>query len=103
MLEQYFPVLVFIIIGCFCGLVPITIGSILGPKNPTVAKLSPYECGFDPFESARIKFDVRFYLIAILFIIFDLRSCIFIPMGCSIKEDGFWPGFVAMGMIFWSY
>ena len=72
MLESYLPILVFIIMGIGIGIGPIVAGFILGPHRPYVDKLKPYECGFDAFEDARMKFDVRFYLIAILFIIFDL-------------------------------
>ena len=97
MLEQYFPVLVFILIGCLCGVVPITIGSLLGPKNPTVAKLLPYECGFNPFENARMKFDVRFYLVAILFIIFDLEIVYLFPWAVTLNKIGH-AGFYAMGI-----
>lgn len=96
MLEEYFPILVFVIIGCFCGLVPITLGSILGPRNPNPAKLTPYECGFNAFETARIKFDVRYYLVAILFIIFDLEIVYLFPWGVSLDKIGD-AGFYAMG------
>ena len=71
-LEAYFPVLLFIVVGVGLGLALMTIGRVLGPNNPDPDKLSPYECGFEAFEDARMKFDVRYYLIAILFILFDL-------------------------------
>lgn len=97
MIEQYFPVLIFIIIGALCGLVPITIGFCLGPRRPNPAKNSPYECGFPPFENARRPFDVRFYLIAILFIIFDLEIVFLFPFAVALKQIG-WPGLCAMGI-----
>ncbi len=97
MIEQYFPVLIFIIIGALCGLVPITIGLCLGPRRSNPAKNSPYECGFPPFENARRPFDVRFYLIAILFIIFDLEIVFLFPFAVALKQIG-WPGLWAMGI-----
>jgi NADH-quinone oxidoreductase subunit A len=75
-LEAYFPVLLFILVGIGVGLVPMALGKILGPNKPDSEKVSPYECGFDAFEDARMKFDVRYYLIAILFIP--------LPMGCGV-------------------
>jgi NADH-quinone oxidoreductase subunit A len=66
MLETYFPVLVFILFAAAFGFIPIVAGWVLGPNKPDAEKLSPFECGFEPFEDARIKFDVRYYLLAIL-------------------------------------
>ena len=97
MIEQYLPILVFIILGILLGLVPITVGSILGPKRPTEEKNSPYECGFEPFGNARMKFDVRFYLIAILFIIFDLEIVFLFPFAVIFDSIG-WLGLYAMGL-----
>jgi len=97
MLDQYFPVFVFIIIGLIFGMVPIAMGALIGPRKPTKAKLSPYECGFDPFENARKKFDVRYYLVAILFIIFDLEIVFLFPWAVSLNEIGNL-GFYAMGV-----
>lgn len=97
MLEQYFPVIVFIILGALFGVIPIALGAILGPKRPDASKLSPYECGFPPFENARMKFDVRFYLIAILFIIFDLEIVFLFPWAVSLHNIGTL-GFAAMGL-----
>lgn len=97
MLEQYFPILIFIIIGALCGLIPITLGLCLGPRRPNPAKNSPYECGFPPFENARQQFDVRFYLIAILFIIFDLEIVFLFPFAVAFKKIG-WSGLCAMGL-----
>ena len=73
MLENYLPILIFMAISVGLGALLIGLGFLLSPKRPYPEKLSQYECGFAPFEDARIKFDVRFYLVAILFIIFDLE------------------------------
>jgi len=97
MIEQYFPILVFIILGALCGILPMTLGKGLGPNRPDPAKNSPYECGFEPFENARMKFDVRFYLVAILFIIFDLEIVFLFPWAVSLDKIG-WNGFYAMGV-----
>ncbi|MBK5913459.1 NADH-quinone oxidoreductase subunit A [Rhodocyclus purpureus] len=86
MLENYFPVFLFIIVGALVGALPMAIGWILGPSRPDSEKLSPYECGFEAFEDARMKFDVRFYLIAILFIIFDLEIAFLFPWATIFKE-----------------
>ena len=97
-LEQYLPVLLFIVVGLLVGVAPQVIGYLLGPKKPDAAKNSPYECGFEAFEDARMKFDVRYYLVAILFILFDLEIAFLFPWAVSLKEIGL-TGFVAM-MIF---
>jgi NADH-quinone oxidoreductase subunit A len=97
-LEQYLPVLLFILVGLGVGVAPQAIGFILGPRRPDAAKNSPYECGFEAFEDARMKFDVRYYLIAILFILFDLEIAFLFPWALSLKEIGF-IGFIDM-MIF---
>ncbi|MEY4676719.1 MAG: hypothetical protein RLZZ470_1226 [Pseudomonadota bacterium] len=97
-LEQYLPVLLFIVVGLLVGVAPQAIGYVLGPKKPDAAKNSPYECGFEAFEDARMKFDVRYYLVAILFILFDLEIAFLFPWAVSLKEIGM-TGFVAM-MIF---
>jgi NADH-quinone oxidoreductase subunit A len=98
MLTEYFPVLVFIIIGLVLGLVMLSAGSLLSQHHPDPVKNSPYECGFSPFESSRIPFDVRYYLVAILFIIFDLETAFFFPWAVVLRKLG-WFGFFAM-MIF---
>ncbi len=98
MLEQYFPILLFIIVGLGLGLLLLSLGSLLAPNRPNAAKLSPYECGFEAFEDARMKFDVRYYLVAILFILFDLEIAFLVPWAVVLPEIGF-EGFVAM-MIF---
>ena len=97
-LEQYLPVLLFILVGLGVGVAPQLIGYLLGPKRPDAAKNSAYECGFEAFEDARMKFDVRYYLIAILFILFDLEIAFLFPWALALKEIGF-IGFIDM-MIF---
>ena len=86
MLENYFPILVFAALGLVMGIAPIFIGWLLALKRPGAEKLSPYECGFEPFEDARIKFDVRYYLIAIIFILFDLEIAFLFPWATIFKE-----------------
>ena len=86
MLENYFPILVFVLVALVFGCMPILIGWLLGPNRPDSEKLSPFECGFEPFEDARIKFDVRYYLIAIAFIIFDLELAFMFPWAAIFKE-----------------
>jgi NADH-quinone oxidoreductase subunit A len=98
MLTEYFPILLFIIIGLAIGVGPILIGFLLGPRKPDSEKNSPYECGFEAFEDARMKFDVRYYLVAILFIIFDLEIAFLFPWAIVFTELGVF-GFTAM-MIF---
>ena len=100
MLTEYLPVLVFIAIGLVLGLVMLGAGSLLSTHKPDAAKNSPYECGFPAFENSRIPFDVRFYLVAILFIIFDLETAFFLPWALVLRQIG-WFGFSAM-MVFLS-
>jgi NADH-quinone oxidoreductase subunit A len=97
-LEQYLPVLLFILVGIAVGVGPMLIGKVLGPSRPDSEKLSPYECGFEAFEDARVQFDVRYYLVAILFILFDLEIAFLFPWAVSLKEIGFF-GFMSM-MVF---
>ncbi|NQW66126.1 MAG: NADH-quinone oxidoreductase subunit A [Burkholderiales bacterium] len=97
-LEQYLPVMLFILVGLLVGVVPQLIGFLLGPQRPDPAKNSPYECGFEAFDDARSKFDVRYYLVAILFILFDLEIAFLFPWAAALKEIGT-TGFMAM-MIF---
>lgn len=95
MLAEYLPILLFIGIATTIGIVLIVIGSILGPNRPNSEKLAPYECGFEAFEDARMKFDVRYYLVAILFIIFDLEIAFLFPWAVVLDELGMF-GFVSM-------
>lgn len=98
MLENYFPVLVFIAVGVIFGILPQLAGAILGPRKPSAAKNAPYECGFPAIADARMPFDVRFYLVAILFIIFDLETAFLFPWAVSLRDIGSF-GFYAM-MVF---
>lgn len=98
MLKEYFPILTFIVIGILVGIVPIALGAVLSPTKPDVEKNSPYECGFEPFADARSKFDVRYYLVAILFIVFDLEIAFLFPWAVVFNKIA-WPGFFA-GLIF---
>jgi len=95
MLDHYFPILLFILVGLAFGVVPMLAGWLLAPNRPNSEKLSPYECGFEAFEDARMKFDVRYYLIAILFILFDLEIAFLFPWAIVLKEIGLF-GFIAM-------
>jgi NADH-quinone oxidoreductase subunit A len=95
MLSQYLPVLIFILIGLGLGLAMMGAGSLFSIHKPDPEKNSPYECGFEPFENSRIPFDVRFYLVAILFIIFDLETAFFFPWAVALRKIG-WFGFFAM-------
>ena len=95
MLAEYFPILLFILVGLAVGVGPMVLGKLLGPSRPDPEKLSPYECGFEAFEDARMKFDVRYYLVAILFILFDLEIAFLFPWAVVINEIGL-AGFLAM-------
>jgi NADH-quinone oxidoreductase subunit A len=86
MLEYYFPVLVFIFVALIFGCVPIIVGRLVGPHRPDPEKLSAFECGFEAFEDARMKFDVRYYLVAIIFILFDLEIAFLFPWATIFKE-----------------
>ncbi|MBV8502253.1 MAG: NADH-quinone oxidoreductase subunit A [Paucibacter sp.] len=94
-LDQYLPVILFILVGVVIGVAPQVLGFLAGPRRPDAAKNSPYECGFEAFEDARMKFDVRYYLIAILFILFDLEIAFLFPWAVALREIGFW-GFWSM-------
>ncbi|OOZ41735.1 NADH-quinone oxidoreductase subunit A [Solemya pervernicosa gill symbiont] len=97
MLENYLPVLIFLAVGMLVGVGPIAIGFLLGPRRPDSAKNSPYECGFEAFEDSRMKFDVRYYLVAILFIIFDLEIAFLFPWAIAIDSIGIF-GLLAMAI-----
>ena len=88
MLENYLPILIFLSVALVLGLLMLSIGFLFGRGTKSKAKLSPYECGFDPFEDARIPFDVRYYLVAILFIIFDLEIAFLFPWAVSLNKIG---------------
>ena len=97
-LQDYFSIILFLVIALLLSIGFITLNFILSPKNPDPEKLSPYECGFEPFNDSRMEFDVRFYLVAILFIIFDLEIAFLFPWAISLGKIGIF-GFVSM-MIF---
>ena len=102
MLANYFPVLLFLAIAALVG-VGMLVGTgllsrLAGSHHPDSEKLSPYECGFEAFEDARMKFDVRYYLVAILFILFDLEIAFLFPWAIVLQDIG-WFGFIAM-MVF---
>ena len=85
-MEAYFPILMFVLVGVAIGVLPVAAGFLLAPSRPDPEKLSPYECGFEAFEDARMKFDVRYYLIAILFILFDLEVAFLFPWATIFKD-----------------
>jgi len=97
MLAEYFPILVFLAISAVIAVALLSIGGLLGPRRPNSEKLSPYECGFEAFGDTRSRFDVRYYLVAILFIIFDLEIAYFIPWALALDTLGM-AGLVAMGI-----
>ena len=91
--EEYFPIWVALFVSIFLSIIIFALSYILAIQNPDTEKLSSYECGFDPYEDARNTFDVRFYLVAILFIIFDLEAVFFFPWAVSLSHLtswGFW-------------
>jgi NADH-quinone oxidoreductase subunit A len=98
MLGLYLPILVFICFGLLVGAIAIALGFVMGRHAPYDEKTAPYECGFEAFEDARMKFDVRYYLVAILFILFDLEIAFLFPWAVVLRDIGM-PGFIAM-MIF---
>ena len=97
MLAEYLPTLLFLIVALGIGVALIIVGNVLGPKRPGADKLSPYECGFNAFEDARMQFDVRYYLIAILFIVFDLEIAFVFPWALVFRDLGVF-GLVEMGV-----
>lgn len=102
MLENYFPVLMFVLVGLAVGIGPVLVGWVLSPHRPNAEKLSAYECGFEAFEDARMKFDVRYYLVAILFILFDLEIAFLFPWAIVLEEIGafgFWSMVVFLSIL----
>lgn len=108
MLAEYLPTLLFLFVATGIGIALLIIGNMLGPKRPTLEKLSPYECGFAAFEDARMQFDVRYYLIAIQFIIFDLEIIFIVPWATVFRdlgtlgliEMGIFAGMLLLGFIY---
>ena len=101
-LDDYLPILLFILVGIAVGVVPQVIGYVLGPNRPNQAKNSAYECGFEAFGDARMQFDVRYYLVGILFILFDLEIAFLFPWAVSLREigpTGFWAGMIFLGIL----
>ncbi|WP_006786725.1 NADH-quinone oxidoreductase subunit A [Thiorhodospira sibirica] len=97
MLEQYLPILIFLGVALVVGVLPLVLGGVLGPQRPDAAKSAPYECGFEAFEDARMRFDVRFYLVAIVFIVFDLEIAFLFPWAVALGDLG-WFGLASMGV-----
>jgi NADH-quinone oxidoreductase subunit A len=105
-LDQYLPVFLFILVGVAVGVIPQAVGWLfsgaIGVRHPDTQKNSPYECGFEAFEDARMKFDVRYYLVAILFILFDLEIAFLFPWAVSLKDigaAGFWAMMVFLAIL----
>jgi NADH-quinone oxidoreductase subunit A len=102
LLREYFPILVFLVVAGIVSLAMILASVVLARQNPNSEKLSPYECGFEPFEDARMRFDVRYYLVAILFIIFDLEVAFLFPWAVSLGDIGlfgFWSMIVFLAVL----
>jgi NADH-quinone oxidoreductase subunit A len=102
MLVEYLPILIFLGVAAGLAIVVIVASYIVARQNPDAEKVSPYECGFEPFDDARARFDVRFYLVAILFIIFDLEVAFLFPWAISLKgigAFGFWSMMVFLGLL----
>jgi NADH-quinone oxidoreductase subunit A len=97
MLANYLPILVFLLVAAVLGAALIALGFAFGRGNKDPEKLSPYECGFEPFEDTRMKFDVRYYLVAILFIVFDLEIAFLFPWAVALQKIGVF-GLLAMGI-----
>src|SRR3974390_115188 len=97
MLRLYLPILIFLGLAAVLGLALFAVGWILGPRRPDAEKLSPYECGFEAFEDSRMRFDVRYYLVAIIFIVFDLEIAFFFPWAVALRKIGAF-GLIAMGV-----
>lgn len=100
--QSYFPVLVFVVIAFGLSLIMIGAPFLLAKLKPDAEKLSPYECGFEPWDDARGQFDVRFYLVAILFIIFDLEVAFLFPWAVALSKigtEGFWAMMFFLGLL----
>ena len=102
LLSEYFPILVFLVIAGGLGVAMVAASFVLARQNPNSEKLSPYECGFDPFADARVRFDVRYYLVAILFIIFDLEVSFLFPWAVAFGDlglYGYWSMMVFLAVL----
>ena len=101
-LENYLPILLFICVGIAVGVAPQVLGRLIGPHRPDPEKIAAYECGFEAFEDARMKFDVRYYLVAILFILFDLEVAFLVPWAVAMSDVGlvgFWAMMIFLGVL----
>ncbi len=103
-LSEYLPILLFLAVSTVIGAALLGLGALLGPRRGGAEKLSPYECGFEAFEDARMKFDVRYYLVAILFILFDLEIAFLFPWAVVLGDlpawgVGFWSMMVFLGIL----
>jgi NADH-quinone oxidoreductase subunit A len=102
LLSEYLPILVFLAIAAAIAVAMVGASLLLARQQPNSEKLSPYECGFDPFEDARVRFDVRYYLVAILFIIFDLEVAFLFPWAVALGDIGvygFWSMVVFLAVL----
>ncbi len=102
LLREYLPILIFLALAVGLGLVLILAAVVLAVRNPDPEKVSAYECGFNAFDDARMKFDVRFYLVSLLFIIFDLEIAFLFPWAVAFEEVGglgFWSMIVFLGIL----
>ena len=99
LLREYLPILLFLGIAVVMAIAVVAASLLAARQNPDSEKLSPYECGFEPFEDARSKFDVRFYLVAILFIIFDLEVAFLFPWAVSLGDLGMFGFWSMMGFL----
>ncbi|GHA53393.1 NADH-quinone oxidoreductase subunit A [Amylibacter ulvae] len=102
LLREYLPILIFLGVAAGLGLVLILAAVIVAVRNPDAEKISAYECGFNAFDDARMKFDIRFYLVSILFIIFDLEVAFLFPWAASFQHVGivgFWSMMVFLGVL----
>jgi len=97
MLAEYLPVLVFLGVGFAMAMMMLLLGAFIAPRRPDAAKDSPFECGFEAFEDARMKFDIRYYLVAILFIIFDLEIAFLFPWAITLDKIGLF-GLISMSI-----
>jgi NADH-quinone oxidoreductase subunit A len=95
--ANYLPILIFLAVAGGLGVVLLALGFVFGPRRPDPQKLAPYECGFEAFEDSRMKFDVRYYLVAILFIVFDLEIAFLFPWAVALDSIGV-VGLAAMGV-----
>jgi NADH-quinone oxidoreductase subunit A len=101
-LLEYLPIIIFLAIGAFIGILFVALAYFIAPRNPDPEKVSTYECGFNAFDDSRMPFNARFYLVSILFIIFDLEVAFLFPWSVSLNElgpAGFWSMMVFLGIL----